>query len=87
VENPDGLRAILRAAAADGDVVDVAVALQAHARPGPATVTARLLREEFDLTITEALAIAAWADGPGDDERSRTNLRAAVPKPVRPRPS
>lgn len=81
----DRLRPLVRAAAADGDVVEVARALQRHGEPGEVTRTARLLRDEFELTIPEAMAIAAWADAPGDDEQSRADLRSAVPDPLRPR--
>jgi hypothetical protein len=77
------LRPVLRAAGADGDVVAVALALQAHGDRGRVTLNARLLREVFELTITEALAVSAWAEGPGDDEASRATLRTAVRTPLR----
>ena len=79
------LRPVVRTAAAGGDVVEVALALHRHGEPGEVTRTARLLREELELTIPAAMAIAAWADGPGDDEQSRAALRSAVPGPLRPR--
>lgn len=72
------LRSVLRAAATDGDVVELALALQTHGQRGRVTRTAGLLRDEFGLTIPEALAIAAWADESGDDEQSRADLRSQV---------
>lgn len=84
--SPDELRLIVRAAAASGDVVDVALALQAHGPRGEAARTAGLLREELDLSIPDALAIAAWAEEPGDDEQSRADLRARVKTRPRVRP-
>ena len=80
----DELRSVLHAASASGDVVELALALRQHGERGRATLTARLLRQEFGLTIAEALAVAAWADGVGGGEESRAGLRAQVRTPLSP---
>jgi hypothetical protein len=80
----DELRSVLHAASASGDVVELALALRQHGERGRTTLTARLLRQEFGLTIAEALAVAAWADGAGGGEESRAGLRAQVRTPLSP---
>ncbi|MDI6104004.1 hypothetical protein QLQ12_35985 [Actinoplanes sp. NEAU-A12] len=82
----DDMRPAVRAAAAGGDAVDVARLLHAHGPRGVIVHTARPLREELDLTITQALDLASWAEVPeDDDEQSRASLRSGMPTPLRAR--
>ena len=84
----DNIRPTVRAAAADGDAVDVARVLHAQGPRGVIVHTARMLREELELTIPQAGDLASWAEISDDgDEQSRARLRSLVPAPLRVRRS
>lgn len=80
----DEMRALFRRVLdAGGDIVDVALAARLHGWGSGSTRAAAALREEFGVSITEALNFAAWIEGDGDDENSRAQLRASVPTVLR----
>jgi len=64
---------------AGGDIVDVALAARRQGWGSDSTQAAAALREEFGVSISEALDFAAWIEGTGDDASSRDRLRASVP--------
>lgn len=65
-----------------GDIVDVALAIRAHGGGGQYIQAAAALRQEFGLTISEALTVVGWAEGTVDDENSLARLRAEVRTPL-----
>ena len=68
-----------RVVAAGGDIVDVALAARQQGWGSGSVQAAAALREEFEISITEALNFAAWIEGASDDPISRERLRASVP--------
>jgi hypothetical protein len=86
--DPEELRSALRAVVrAGGDVVAVALAIGERTEPGYATRIALVLRDEFGLSIPEALAVASWAEGTARGDEARADLRSRVTTPLRLNPS
>ena len=85
MEDLDALRLTLQAVARRGDIVDVALTLREHLGTGRGARSAKVLRDAFELTIRQAVDIAAWVEAPVDDEPSRAALRSRHPEPLCPR--
>ncbi|MBO3741722.1 hypothetical protein [Actinoplanes flavus] len=77
------IRRVFRAVVdAGGDVVDVALAAQAHGWGRHSTYTAKAFLDEFGVSIKQALDFAGWIEGPGATEESCRMLRERVPTPL-----
>ncbi|MBW6435780.1 hypothetical protein KZ829_18725 [Actinoplanes hulinensis] len=80
----DEIRRVFRETVdAGGDVVDVALAAQAHGWGRHCVYTAIAFRAEFGVSIKEALNFAGWIEGSVATEESCRMLREGVPTPLR----
>jgi hypothetical protein len=79
VAGRDELRAVFRAILGDGgDIVDMALAARRRDWGQRSVQAAAALREEFGVSLTEALAFGAWVEADTDTNESRAMLRARV---------
>jgi hypothetical protein len=79
VADRDELRAVLRAILIDGgDIVDMALAARRRGWGQHSVQAAAALREEFGVSIMEALDFAAWVEVDTDTDESRAVLRARI---------